>query len=345
MPCRKWWIDNYDGSNPEGWAETADHNINESFRFALIGTIPHNKHLVDYTNGYIVKFTDTMSPGVTFESIDKVTVNGTEVASSDYTVTGVEAGDAGKTWTIEMNARSIIGEENFGSEGISVIVTYNAHLNENAIVHRASDDGEAPDNTNRNSVCMEYSNNPNTGYGNDTGKTQEDSVWVFTYEVDNIKRAESVNGEPLAGAGFTLLKDGTAVKLTKYGTDYVVADQTASEGLVTEMVTDGTGVFKIWGLDAGTYTLRETTVPNGYNSLEDINVSISASHEESPAGGSARLNLTGNGLNNTIVNVPGSNLPSTGGRGTSLYYIIGLILTLTAGAILINRRRNMHSHP
>ena len=338
--------DNYDGANSEGWAETADHNINESFRFALIGTVPHNSHLVDYnTNGYIVKFTDTMSPGVTFESIDKVTVNGTVVAATDYTVAGVAAGDAGKTWIIEMNVRDIIGEEHFGSEGISVIVTYNAHLNENAIVHRASDDGETPDNTNRNSVFMEYSNNPNTSYGKDTGKTQEDSVWVFTYEMSNIKKAESVNGDPLAGAGFTLLKDGTEVKLNKYGTDYIVADQTASEGFVTEMVTDETGVFNIWGLDAGTYTLRETTVPNGYNALDDMNLSITASHEESPAGGSARLNLTGNGMNNTVVNEPGSSLPSTGGRGTALYYIIGLILVLGAGAILTNRGRNMHNLP
>ena len=337
--------DNYDGANREGWAETADHNINESFRFALIGTIPHNSHLVDYTNGYFVKFTDTMSPGVTFESIDKVTVNETEVAASDYTVTGVEAGDAGKTWTIWMNVRSIIGEKDFGSEGISVIVTYNAHLNENAIVHRASDDGETLDNTNRNSVFMEYSNNPNTGYGVDTGRTQEDSVWVFTYEITNIKKAESENGKPLAGAGFTLLKDGTEVKLNKYGTDYIVADQTVSEGLVTEIITDETGVFNVWGLDAGTYILRETTVPEGYNSPKVINLSIIASHEESPLGGSAKLNLTGNGLNNTIVNEPGSSLPSTGGRGTALYYIAGLILILGSGAMLANRSRNLHDLP
>ena len=135
------------------------------------------------------------------------------------------------------------------------------------------------------------------------------------------------------------------MKLNKYGTDYIVADQTASEGIVTEMITDETGVFNVWGLDAGTYTLRETTVPAGYNSPGDINLSIIASHEESPLGGSAKLNLTGEGINNTVVNEPGSSLPSTGGRGTALYYITGLILILGAGAMLANRSRNLHNLP
>ncbi len=135
------------------------------------------------------------------------------------------------------------------------------------------------------------------------------------------------------------------MKLNKYGTDYIVADQTVSEGLVTEIITDETGVFNVWGLDAGTYILRETTVPEGYNSPKVINLSIIASHEESPLGGSAKLNLTGNGLNNTIVNEPGSSLPSTGGRGTALYYIAGLILILGSGAMLANRSRNLHDLP
>ncbi|MDO5132074.1 MAG: Cna B-type domain-containing protein [Eubacteriales bacterium] len=326
--------DNYDGANREGWAETADHNINESFGFALIGTIPYNSHLVDYTNGYVVRFTDTMSPGVTFESIDKVTVNGTEVPPGNYTVTGVAEGDAGKTWTIELNARTILGEENFGSEGISVIVTYSAHLNENAIVHTASDDGSTQDNTNRNSVFLEYSNNPNTGYGADLGRTLEDSVWVFTYEVDNIKKGDSENGPPLPGARFTLLKeDGTAVKLLRNGQTYIVADQAAEEGVVTEMVTDETGVFNIRGLDVGTYTLRENAAPKGYNTLADRTFSFYAAHEESATEGSAKLNLTGSSMHNTIVNQSGSELPSTGGMGTALYYIIGAILALGAGIL------------
>ena len=90
-----------------------------------------------------------------------------------------------------------------------------------------------------------------------------------------------------------------------------MADQTVSEGLVTEIITDETGVFNVWGLDAGTYTLRETTVPAGYNSPGDINLSIIASHEESPLGGSAKLNLT----------------------------ILG------SGAMLANRSRNLHDLP
>ena len=158
-----------------------------------------------------------MSAGVTFESIYKVMVNDTEVDASNYELSEISADEEGKSsWTIQMNVKNImenvIGEESFGAEGISVVVTYNAHLNENAIVHNTSDDGTTADNTNKNSVYMEYSNNPNTDYEDDMGKTQEDHVWVFTYEVDNIKKADSEDGSPLAGAGFTLLSGDTAVK-------------------------------------------------------------------------------------------------------------------------------------
>lgn len=338
--------DNDDGTNGEGWAETADHNINESFQFALIGTIPQNDHLKDYTNGYVVRFTDTMSAGVTFESIDKVMVNDTKVDASNYELSEISADEAGKSsWTIQMNVKNImenvIGEESFGAEGISVVVTYNAHLNENAIVHNTSDDGTTADNTNKNSVYMEYSNNPNTDYEDDMGKTQEDHVWVFTYEVDNIKRADSEDGSPLAGAGFTLLSGDTAVRLIKNGTEYIVADRNAaeSESVVTEMVTDSTGVFNIKGLDAGTYTLRETTTPPGYNSIEDMEITITASHEEAATGNAAELNLTGTNMNNTIINQSGAELPSTGGIGTKLFYMFGVILVLDAGVLLVSRRR------
>ena len=84
---------------------------------------------------------------------------------------------------------------------------------------------------------------------------------------------------------------------------------------------------------------------NQCDDVMDINLSIIASHEESPLGGSAKLNLTGEGINNTVVNEPGSSLPSTGGRGTALYYIAGLILILGSGAMLANRSRNLHDLP
>ena len=195
------------GGNRDGWAESADHNINETFQFALIGTIPNNAHLKDYTEGYTVKFTDTMSAGVTFDSIASVTVNETPVAPTAYEVDGVASGESGKTWTLTMDVKTILGEA-FGTDGINVIVTYNAHLNENAIVHT---DSAMETETNRNTVYMEYSNNPNTGGKTDMGKTESDSVWVFTYSVQNKKVDGSDN--PLAGAGFTLLKDDTPVKL------------------------------------------------------------------------------------------------------------------------------------
>ena len=105
------------------------------------------------------------------------------------------------------------------------------------------------------------------------------------------------------------------------------------------MVTDSTGVFNIKGLDAGTYTLRETTTPPGYNSIEDVEVTITASHEEAATGNAAELNLTGTNMNNTIINQSGAELPSTGGIGTKMFYMFGAILVLGAGVLLVSRRR------
>lgn len=369
------------GAHREGWAETADHAINETFQFALIGTIPENTHLKDYTEEYIVKFTDTMSQGVTFENIAYVTVNDTEVAPNLYTAayteentaadnTGNEpaadpsgtpadsgsedpAEDSHHTLTIAMNLKAILGDD-FGSGGIKVVVVYNAHLNEKAITHVESSESTT---TNDNTVYMEYSNNPNTGFNDDRGKTASDTVWVFTYEADALKVDE--NQKPLAGAGFVLFEGDNPVKMVKDSTDgttYYVAPQTeaaqagtgdsgtdpagtdpAGTGqsgnveIVTEMITDSTGLIHIRGLDIGRYTLRETIVPPGYNSVEDTIVEITASHGENNDRSTVRLELRGDNRNATIVNQSGTALPSTGGPGTLLYYLIGTILILGGG--------------
>lgn len=270
------------GSDAEGWGESADHAINESFKFKLIAKLPVSENYKDYKE-YAVTFNDTMSNGVTFESIESVTVDGVKINSSKYNCTAA-VGQAGGKWALTIDDLKAIEGVDL-TDGAEVVVIYNAHLNENAKVNKESGNTE-----NKNGVYLEYSNNPNVGGEGSRGKTPEDFVWVFTYGVDNTKVNEKE--EPFAGAGFRLYKGENEVKLIK-DNELDAYRPVKGEEVGEEMFSaSGTGKFNIVGLDAGTYTLLETTTPSGYNTCEPITVIISATHTENKEGTDATTDLT-----------------------------------------------------
>lgn len=318
----------------DGWGETADHNINESFKYKLVANIPNDKDLDAYKT-YKLVFHDTMSAGITFESIESVKVtdiNGNVTNIDSYTCTAT-AGQKGGSWTLTIaDLVAIISN----IKGASVEVIYNAHLNENA---KLSAKGE-----NENRVSLEYSNNP---YADGTGKTAEDIVWVFTFTLDNTKIDGDTN-LPLAGAGFRLYDaKGDEVALIYDSEKKVYRSINAAAGEAGEEMfsAEGTGQFNIIGLDAGTYTLKETTVPGGYNKCNDIEIVIEGYHTEDPNNRStASCVITkyqnGESTNTiTIINNQGSVLPETGGIGTVIFYVIGGVLVAAAVILIITRRR------
>lgn len=320
----------------DGWGESADHAINESFQFKLIANLPADTDFNAYEK-YKVVFNDTMSDGVTFESIASVTVDGVTLTSEQYTTTAT-TGKAGGSWTLEITDIKSISGVNL-TDGADIVVIYNAHLNEKAQVNH-----ESGNTTNQNKVYLEYSNNPNASGEGELGKTPEDIVWVFTYEVDNTKvnATDSENKKPLAGAGFRLYDStgNTEIGLIYDGT--LSAYRPVKNGETAEEMTsaESTGVFNIKGLDAGTYILKETTVPAGYNKCADTTVDITATHVEAADGASATTTLSSDSnVTNTIENKQGSTLPETGGMGTTIFYVVGAILVLGAGILLITRRR------
>lgn len=110
------------------------------------------------------------------------------------------------------------------------------------------------------------------------------------------------------------------------------------------MVSGADGKFNIIGLDAGTYTLRETEAPSGFNKCADITIVISAKHNENVTAG-ADLELThSQNMANTIEDKKGSTLPETGGIGTTIFYVVGVVLMLGAGVLLITKRRMSAKH-
>lgn len=320
----------------DGWGESADHAINESFQFKLIANLPEDTDFNAYDT-YKVVFTDTMSEGVTFESIASVTVDGVTLTTNQYTATAT-AGQAGDNWTLTItDIKSISGVDL--TNGVDIVVIYNAHLNENAQVNHASGDTK-----NKNEVYLQYSNNPNANGEGELGKTPEDIVWVFTYEVDNTKvdATDSANKKPLAGAGFRLYDSTGNTEIGLIYDDTLGAYRPVKSGeTAVEMTSaNSTGVFNIKGLDAGTYVLKETTVPSGYNKCADTTVVIKATHAEDATGASATTTLSSeSNVTNTIENKQGSTLPETGGMGTTIFYVIGAILVIGAGVVLITRKR------
>ena len=336
--------DNDDGATGDnnGWFESADHAINESFQFKLTATIPADADFAAYDT-YKVVFNDTMSDGVTFESIASVKVNGTTdvpvyaagTADNGYKSTAAPA-QAGGSWTLTIE--DLLKYDANLKDGSTIEVIYNAHLNENAIVHTAT---AADTDTNKNTVSLSYSNNPDaTGAGTAEGKTPEDTVWVFTYEVDNTKYKDSVSAEnALADAGFRLYKGETEVGLV-YDAVKGAYRPVADGETAVEMKSAADGKFNIIGLDAGTYTLKETTTPGGYNTCAPITIEIKAVHEENAGGTAANLNLTGSSnMTNDVINKSGTTLPGTGGIGTTIFYVGGGCMVALASVFLITKKR------
>lgn len=318
-------------SSGENFADFADYAINETFQFKLTAEIPNDLDLAAYEK-YALTFTDTLSAGITFDGIASVTVNGKSIDTTDYTVSGVSNEGL---FTIAITDLIPLLEEGDTLGNDTVVVTYNAHLNEYAAVNNATGT-----TTNKNDVTLTYTNSPDSTGEGTTGTTPSDSAWVFTYQVNNKKYANSVaDGNELAGAGFTLYKENTAIKLIDNGDgSYTVADQSLEQGVITEMTSNAGGIFNIKGLDAGEYTLKETSTPAGYNTCADTTIVIDATLANGVNGPVATLSA-GSNMDNNIINKSGSSLPSTGGIGTTVFYLAGGIMVAVAGIYLISKKR------
>ena len=165
---------------------------------------------------------------------------------------------------------------------------------------------------------------------------------MFTYQVKNTK-LDGDTDAALPGAGFRLYRDeGCENEIAlSYDQTKQAYRPIASGGPGQEMFSAvETGVFNIIGLDHGTYYLKETTIPTGYNELSPnpFVVTIRATHAESGATANVTLAQSST-MDNTIENFTGATLPSTGGMGTTLFYILGGVLVVGAGVLLIVRRR------
>lgn len=154
--------DNNDISSAGGWGSSADHAINEKFKFQLIAKLPaSDDHAYDYYDKYMVTFWDTLSDGITFDNLDKVEItngdDGTpqEIDAANYTRTP----NGSQSFTLSIKDVKTCASGLNLNDGATITVTYTAHLNDKATVNTANSSNTTE---NKNSVYLQYSNNPRT---------------------------------------------------------------------------------------------------------------------------------------------------------------------------------------
>jgi len=329
--------DNPDGTSTGGFGSSADHAINEKFQFQLTATLPDSTNRAyDYYDKYSVIFHDTLSEGITYDGPYSVVIKSNDITytitdPSKYTI-NTDKLDSQNYFEVEIpDVKTCVAGLDL-NKGATITVTYTAHLNEKASVNTA---GGGTSNINK--VYLTYSNNPQDE--SSIGKTPESTpVYVYTYQLSNTKRQNTVDGPALAGAGFKLYSDAECnneVGLYQEGEFYYpIKDATGKKAV--EMISGENGQFNVKGLDAGTYYLKETITPAGYDTCGVTPVTIKADHS-----GNDQVNLEGSNLTNDIVNIKagGITLPSTGGIGTTLFYVVGGGLMVAAIVLLVTKKR------
>lgn len=326
-------FDNQDGTSTGVFGSSADHAINEKFQFKLTATLPASTdHAYDYYDKYTVCFKDTLSEGITYDEPDSVVIKSnnntydTTIDPSKYTIT-----ERQNSFVVKIPDVKTCAEGLDLNDGATITVTYTAHLNDKAYVNTGSGSTE-----NKNSVQLQYSNNPRPGEY--WGTTPKSEVYVFTYQLNNTKLAENEHGAPLKDVGFCLYSDEACahkVELYKEGDFYFPIKDATDKKAVEEMYSDKDGKFNIKGLDAGTYYLKETTPPKDYNACADKEIVISATHDVN------HVELDSSKLSTTIINkkAGGITLPSTGGIGTTIFYVVGGGLMVAAIVLLVTKKR------
>ena len=289
--------------NGDTWGTTNDAKIGDTVEYKV------EIKVADGAQKYTV--TDTMSKGLTFNSGSlKVTANGAQ--TTNYTLTPTENG-----FTLELPESYV----STLTKGTTIIVTYNATLNKDAVI-----DGDG----NANEVKLSYGNHQNT---------VPSKVTTKSYQFDLVK-VDGTTNKLLDGAEFELADGETKLSFVKdTAGNYRVA--AAGEDGATTTITVKNGKVNIYGLAGKTYTLTETKAPDGYNKLvtsETVNLAD---------GSKTHATIVGSVYKDggvVVENHAGTVLPSTGGMGTTLFYVIGGGLMVAAVVLLVTKKRMEHKN-
>lgn len=287
------------------WGDTNDANIGDTVNFKTTINVVDGQ-----PKNYVLH--DKMSNGLTFDagSVEVKIGDRTLTLGSDYTL--IANPKDGCTFEIEF-------KENVLKPNDVVIVTYSATLNEKAVIYPEP-------NTNETKLV----------YG-EGSETTWDETKTFTYQFDLVKT--KTDNTVLNGAEFKLYDaktEGNEIALIDEGNGVyrvATAAEKAAEGFVSATIKAGKVTIK--GLDSGTYYLEETKAPAGYNVLAE-RVEVKIDHANLTATVEGGTYVSG-GVQ--VINQTGAELPSTGGIGTTIFYVVGGLLVVAAGVLLVTRKR------
>lgn len=260
--------DNITAVPARDWSDVADSQIGQEINYKLTGTIVDNYATYD---SYAYKFTDVLSDGLDYvgNSVEVYAFDGTNYEKIDAGKYDVKW--ANKTLTVEFKVDE--GKNKNGLKDVvgvnaqtQIVVFYRAKLNANAVIAGAN--GGLGGNP--NTVTLTYSNNPMSG---GTGTSAPDTVKDYTYGL-RINKVDLGTEKALKDAKFTIAAgDTTNGDENSANVKYVKRDGTLSESMV-ELSTDADGVIKLTGLDAGVYTVTETSAPDGYTKVEPFTFEV-----------------------------------------------------------------------
>lgn len=339
--------------NETGWQDAADYDIGDEIPYQLTGTLPGK--FAEFDTYKVYTFIDTLSNGLTPPKAEDVTVKvGDKDVTSHFDVAvdgqvlkiSLKLGEDLRTWT-----------DPALTSASTFVVDYKATLNEKA---KIGSEG------NPNTVKLEFTNNPNGEQDGEKGTTPEDKVIVFTYEIKALK--VEPDGDAIDQAAYEALDDSAKTDYVKVDDKWQKTKALSGAGFtlykkvngtyeaVGKEITDVTE-FEFKGTDAGEYKLVETTVPRGFNKAEDVTITVTATYETDSADPKltsltvtpdsfAAITTTVEGVTSytgviegKILNQKGSTLPSTGGIGTTIFYVLGGLLVAGAGIVLVARKK------
>ena len=299
-------------STPGVYGQTNDADIGQTVNFK--STITAQAGAENYV------FHDAMSEGLTFGAVTGVTLKRGDAEATTVDPANYEIKTEGLTdgCTFEIVFKQTFCDTLKANDKIEI--SYTATVNEKAVVGLPGND---------NTSKLDYGDSSNTK------TTPPSKTTTYTWDMSVLKYATKDGKEvKLADAVFTLSKDekGTdLIKLVKVEDNVYRVAKTGETG-ITQITTDATGAFTIKGLDSYTYYLTEITQPAGYNKLADpIKVVIDDN-------GNVTYNNDYIGTVK-VENKSGAELPSTGGVGTTVFYVVGGLMVLLAVVLLVTRKK------